>query len=373
MIDGVLSQAEIDALLNMSRSEPAEGKSIPQATISPMEIDALGEIGNIAMGTSATTLSTLLGTRVLITTPRVSVTTRGALRDEYPLPYVAVEVEYTKGLTGMNMFVIQEKDALIIADLMMGGNGKNPQLDFSEMVLSAIAEAMNQMMGSAATSMSTVFQRKIDISPPKVRSFKFEEDQLKSFFPSDEMIVKVAFSMEVGDLLKSELMQLIPVPFAKEMVNVLLNPAEEEAAVAAPALTAVKNVEPPETKTRPAETPPPKTHVQPSPQQPVSVQPAVFQPLKPVTPSVPLENLGIILDVPLQVSVELGRTRKLIRDILELGPGSIVELDKLAGEPVDVLVSGKLIAKGEVVVIDENFGIRITDIVSPVERLTNLQ
>ena len=103
------------------------------------------------------------------------------------------------------------------------------------------------------------------------------------------------------------------------------------------------------------------------------VQAAQFTPLATAPVQVNEANIGLILDVPLQVTVELGRTKKSIKDILELSNGSIVELDKLAGEPVDIHVNGKLLAKGEVVVIDENFGVRITDIVSPEERAARLQ
>ena len=175
MNDGFLSQDEINALLqgnadetSQSSTEAAGSGNLEAEAITEMERDALGEIGNISMGSAATTLSVLLGRRVDITTPRVSVDTLGSIKDHYPLPYLVVEVGYTVGIDGNNILAIQEQDALIIADLMMGGEGTNPPTELNELYMSAVGEAMNQMMGSVSTSLSTMFSKKIDISPPKV-------------------------------------------------------------------------------------------------------------------------------------------------------------------------------------------------------------
>ncbi|MDD4601085.1 hypothetical protein SDC9_08883 [bioreactor metagenome] len=377
MNDGFLSQEEIDALL---RGEPLT--SSPAVELSDMENDALGEIGNISMGSAATTLSILLGRRVSITTPRVSLTTLKELQNLYPLPYLVIEVGYTHGISGTNLLAIREADALIIADLMMGGDGTNPPSELNnEMYLSAVGEAMNQMMGSVATSMSTMFKKKIDISPPKVNLVDFAADssRMTDTVGAEDSIVKVAFRMEVEDLIDSEIMQILPIHVAQEMVENLLAPVQTPA----PA--------PAQQKPTPAPQPtaPVASAVQPSansgytpqaaeaasrqPAPNVPVQPVQFAPLQETFVTGHDTNIGLLLDVPLQVTVELGRTKKLIRDILELSPGSVVELDKLAGEPVDILVNGKLIAKGEVVVIDENFGVRISEIISPLERAKNLQ
>lgn len=169
MNDGFLSQEEIDALLNgggstpESQPEPETSESVSVGItedISDMEKDALGEIGNISMGSAATTLSVLLGRRVSITTPRVSVDTLGAIKNHYPLPYLIVQVGYTQGISGDNILAIQEQDALIIADLMMGGEGTNPPTELNELYMSAVGECMNQMMGAVATSLSTMFSKK---------------------------------------------------------------------------------------------------------------------------------------------------------------------------------------------------------------------
>jgi flagellar motor switch protein FliN/FliY len=365
MSEGFLSQDEIDALL---KGEPAS--SSVAAELSDIEKDALGEIGNISMGSAATTLSVLLGRRVSITTPRVSISNLEEIKGQYPLPYLVIEVGYTHGILGTNVLAIREQDALIIADLMMGGDGSNPPTELNELYMSAVSEAMNQMMGGVATSMSTMFRKKIDISPPSVNLIDFAvAASITESVGRDDNIVRVAFRMEVEDLIDSEIMQILPVDVAKEMVDSLMNAVEPPAAPA-PAKSAAA---PPQQQSQPAQQQVAASVPRQQVAQHVNVQPVQFAPLVQGTMPLTDTNIDLIMDVPLQVTVELGRTRKLIRDILELAPGSVVELDKLAGEPVDILVNGKLIAKGEVVVIDENFGVRITDIISPLERTYNLQ
>lgn len=407
MNDGFLSQEEIDALLNgggstpESQPEPETSESVSVGItedISDMEKDALGEIGNISMGSAATTLSVLLGRRVSITTPRVSVDTLGAIKNHYPLPYLIVQVGYTQGISGDNILAIQEQDALIIADLMMGGEGTNPPTELNELYMSAVGECMNQMMGAVATSLSTMFSKKIDISPPLVNLIDLaSETKISEVVNESEEIVKVAFRMEVEGLIDSEIMQILPLNIAKEMVdNLMSGGMQAEEIPAAPVAEAMSPQSPAATaptQTVPAAAAPSVAAPAPQPtpvayaQQPmyaaapmearvspnVPVQPAQFSPL--TQSAVPINdgNIGLILDVPLQVTVELGRTKKLIKDVLELSTGSVIELDRLAGEPVDILVNGKLLAKGEVVVIDENFGVRVTDIVSSMERMRNLQ
>ncbi len=374
MSDGFLSQEEIDALL---RADPV--KASPTVELTDIERDAMGEIGNISMGSAATTLSILLDRRVSITTPKVSLSNLKEIKEQYPLPYVVIEVGYTHGLIGGNLLAMQERDTAIIADLMMGGDGSNPPSEMNELYMSAVTEAMNQMMGSTATAMSTMFKKKVDISPPQVNVMNFADNPtISDLTAEDQPIVRVSFRMEVEGLIDSEIMQVISIDFARELVSNLMGsiqppappkpPVKEEAPIPMKeTLPELKNRLP--NSAMIAETVPSKPQYQ----QNVTVQPVQFAPLTNNSLAVSDPNINLIMDVPLQVTVELGRTRKLIRDILELTPGSIIELDKLAGEPVDVLVNGKLIAKGEVVVIDENFGVRITEIVSQLERTSNLQ
>ena len=421
-----LTQEEIDALLNGAASEPAASDSasneeassvLSDDLLSSMEKDALGEIGNISMGSAATTLSVLLGHKVNITTPTVSVDTMSTIQNQYPMPYLVVEVGYVIGINGNNILAIQASDASIIADLMMGGDGLNPQEELNEIHMSAVGEAMNQMMGTVATSLSTMFNKKIDISPPKVNLIDLgAEDKITDLVNNDEPVVKTSFRMEVDGLIDSEIMQILPLNVAKEMVSFLMGggaeaevqeapaPAPEPApapaapepapVAAAPAPAAPQAPQP----AAPQYAAPPQPQYAAPPQQPqytappmgaqpvyappayannvvssgVPVQNAQFAPLTNEPVEVNAANISLIQDVPLQVTVELGRTKKSIREILEFSTGSIIELDKLAGEPVDIHVNGQLTAKGEVVVIDENFGVRITEIVSPMERVQSL-
>ncbi len=423
----MISQEEIDALLNgglagadgddKSADDAAASEAAPAAAaeeapagdtseddssqfagvLTDTEKDALGEIGNISMGSAATTLSVLLGHKVNITTPSVAVATMSIIKEHYPLPYLIVEVGYTTGIDGNNVLAIQAHDAAIIADLMMGGDGTNPDTNIGEIAMSAVGEAMNQMMGTVATSLSTMFNKKIDISPPKVNLIDLgKEEKVTEIVGQDEPVVRVSFRMEVDGLIDSEIMQILPVHVAKEMVESLMGDSAAEEAAAPQSAPAPAPTPAPTPTPAPAPTPaapapqpaaapqyaapqyavPPQNYAPPQMAQPaasVPVQPVQFTPLASGPVPVNDANIGLILDVPLQVTVELGRTSKSIKEVLELTNGSIVELDRLAGEPVDIMVNGKYLAKGEVVVIDENFGVRITDIASPAERAAKLR
>ena len=395
-----LSQAEIDALLSGAGdsgndSSGGDASSAPEeieGLLSDLEKDALGEIGNISMGSAATTLSTLLGHKVNITTPSVLVAPMNVIQQHYPLPYLVVEVAYTVGIDGNNVFAIQASDAAVIADLMMGGDGTNPDTELNEIHMSAVGEAMNQMMGAVATSLSTMFNKKIDISPPKVNLVDFgKEDVVSEMVNHTEPMVRAAFRMEVDGLIDSEIMQILTVKVAKEMVAALMGDDSAEPEPAPPPPSTQKSAPPPQQKTvapPPQQTPPPPpqpqqgyappgygyggSQMQPNVVTNMPVSPAQFTPLSVEPVQINEANIGLILDVPLQVTVELGRTKKTIKEILDLSTGSIVELDKLAGEPVEIQVNGHFLAKGEVVVIDENFGVRITEIATPAERAAHL-
>jgi flagellar motor switch protein FliN/FliY len=388
----MLSQAEIDALLNGTSLNSVQESPVEDAmSLSSQEIDALGEIGNISMGTSATTLFTLLGQKVTITTPKVTVSTWEELSKQYQIPFVAVRVEFTHGLIGSNLLIMQEQDVKIITDLMMGNDGSNTDGELTDLHLSAISEAMNQMIGSSATSMSSMFDKRIDISPPKAFMIEFGKGSSHLEMDTSEKIVKIAFRMIIGNLIDSEIMQILPVSFAKKLVDNLLHAGMDSGTFKIPENTSSKP-EPARQESKPvqqqnntgraeqAQRPQQQNdsiyyeYEQPSNEDrhqrnPVNVQPAQFQTFDEGRIMLEKKNISLIMDVPLQVTVELGRTQKLIKDILEFGPGSIIELDKLAGEPVDILVNGKPIAKGEVVVIDESFGVRITDIIHPSKRI----
>ena len=438
MSDEMLSQEEIEALL---RGESLDKKSDEDVEdplnsnseeykiedyLDDMSRDALGEIGNISFGSSATALSSLLGQKVDITTPSLSMINRNKLEEEFPHPYVAVQVEYTTGLMGMNLLVIKQSDASIIADLMLGGDGLNPAEELNEIHLSAVQEAMNQMMGSAATSMSTIFNKKVDISPPSIDLMNFSNNEGTENIPDDDLLVKVSFRLKIGTLIDSNIMQLLPLNFSQNLVKSLMNPDAEEPVESveeqptpepeqqiSPQASAngqttsqeqqvqqpmYQQPDPMQQAQQPMYQQPdpmqqaqqpmyqqPMQQQQPMYQQPMYQQPPVQQSQMNVQQAqfvdfeqgnlkqTEARNLNMLMDIPLQVTVELGRTKRSVKEILELVSGSIIELDKLAGEPVDVLVNSRLIAKGEVVVIDENFGVRITDILSKEDRLNNLR
>ncbi|MCP1093057.1 flagellar motor switch phosphatase FliY [Bacillaceae bacterium OS4b] len=402
--DGMLSQDEIDALLK--GTSDIEDEVFPLSIddyLSMMELDTLGEIGNISFGSSATALSTLLNQKVDITTPTVTLIERGQIAEEFPHPYVAIQVQYTEGFSGINMLVIKQSDAAIIADLMLGGDGGNPSDLLGEIQLSAVQEAMNQMMGSAATSMSTIFSKKVDISPPSVDLLNFLNGVGENAIPDEDLFAKISFRLRVGNLIDSSIMQLLPLEFAKGLVSELLNGTGEsqpadmntQKALSDPEMNIPTQEPAPfqdnrtdrsvnETYGQGGHQAQPMNQIPNVPQhfgvssvptgQPVNVQPASFTSFQPYQLQEPeTKNLSMLMDIPLQVTVELGRTKRSVKDILELSSGSIIELDKLAGEPVDILVNSRLIAKGEVVVIDENFGVRVTDIMSQSERLNKVK
>ncbi|MCI9071855.1 MAG: flagellar motor switch phosphatase FliY [Lachnospiraceae bacterium] len=447
--DGMLSQDEINALLNgmdlsddggNSGNAPADSGSsaagnpgneaeiVDDSLLTDVEKDAIGEVANISMGSSATTLYSLVNKKVNITTPVVSLARWKSMLDEYERPCVFIQIKYTQGLDGTNILVLKDRDVKIITDLMMGGDGTNVDGgEITELHLSAISEAMNQMMGSSATSLSTMLGTMIDISPPSANLLDLADyadgAELSPFLGGT--FVKVRFSMQIGDLVDSNIMQLYPVEFAKNIVDTFIGAQmgdSEPEPAPAPAPQSVAQPQPgmdpqmmgmqPQMGMNPQMMgmqpqmgmDPQMMGMQPQmgmnpqmmgmqpqmgmnpqmmgmqpqmgmnaygynsygqmPMQNVNVQPAQFQNFSgDLGAMASNENIGLIMDVPLEVTVELGRTIKSISDILDFAPGTIIELNRIAGEPIDVLVNGKFVAKGEVVVIEECFGIKVTEII----------
>ena len=471
-MDGMLSQDEINALLQgMDLSDTADSGASPETPqdsssaentdngyvkdvaptvgdeekLTDVEKDAIGEVANISMGSSATTLYSLVNRKVNITTPVVTLATWKTLLDSYEKPCVFIQIKYTQGLDGTNILVLKEHDVKVITDLMMGGDGTNTEGELGELHLSAISEAMNQMMGSAATSLSTLLQTVIDISPPESSLFDLTEvkdgNEISPFLGGT--FVKISFRMQIDDLVDSTIMQLYPIDFARKLVETFINTQMANI----DEVTEKKPAQPENDTDTTAHIPAPGTDNQTQmnntnlngmnqmgnmgmndmnqmnnmgmndmnqmnnmgmngmnqmgnmgmngmnqmgnmgmngmnqmgnmgmnsmnqmgmmgmPGQNVNVQPAQFQSFSNDNMGTTgQENIGLIKDVPLEVTVELGRTTKSISDILDFSPGTIIELDRIAGEPIDVLVNGKFVAKGEVVVIEESFGVRITEII----------
>ncbi len=394
---------------------PAHGEG--KAEVQPLDVsdflskdeqDVLGEVGNICMGTSATTMSTLLDRRVIITTPKISIHTLETLSDEYPAPLVVAEVSYTKGLFGDNLLILREYDVALITNTLLGETEEiDPDnIDLNEIHMSAMNEVMNQMVGSSATSMADIFGKTIDISTPTSKRLKMDEGNISDVFSKrNEPFVKISFAMEIENLLTSEIMQIIPIEMAHQMAREVLGDQPLEA-MATPAPQPVEAASQPVAATQPmAAAPPQQAPIQEQPmdqqmpqeqfqqqppayqQQPAYQQPPMYQqqpmyqppPQQPMyqnvqQPSFPsfstgepgsmssAENIEMILDVPMRVTVELGKARQKIKNILDYNMGSVIVLDKIAGEAVDILVNGKRIGRGEVVVIDDNYGVRITEI-----------
>ena len=425
----MLSQEEINALLRgMEDEESSIGGSDIELT--EADIDAIGEISNISMGTAATTLFALVNQKVVITTPTVEIVSWDGVKKNYEQPCVAIQIVYKEGLAGTNLLILKESDVKVITDLMMGGEGST-DMELSELHLSAISEAMNQMIGSAATSMSSMFNKKIDIAPPDSNHLdlneSFDQTELADFLSGE--FIKVSFRLQIGDLVDSEMMQLYPIEFAQEIMENFSNSKTEDEPVqpaAKPSQAPTGQSAQPQAGNmgqqgmgqQPMMGQPnmnmgqpgmdmnqqgmgypnqgmddrmiqggqgmyqqgmyqqgmgqqgmgypgqaPNTYGNPSGFRNIEVQSAQFQNFDMNSFVQQKENIDLIMDVPLEVTVELGRTHKSIQDILEFSPGTIIELNKLAGEPIDVLVNGKIVAKGEVVVIDENFSIRLTEII----------
>lgn len=407
MSDG-LSQAEIDALMNGgsaaaeddSKEEKVEEKTEEQSEaeiekeavedaalevdddiIAGMDeqarMDLIGEVGNISMSQAATTLSSILNHRVSITTPRVTKIRFASLMEGIKTPKVATTVEYKEGVVGTNLMLLQVRDASIIADLMMGGPGNAKEdAEFGDLELSAVAEAMNQMIGSASTSMATMINCKVDILPPTVKLWGEPDNISYDGIDPDSIVYRISFNLEVDGLIESEIMQI----FTKEMVN------DIAAVMVADKATVVNDREvPAEEQPAPAADPIPQSQPQTQPQTQVAPQPAPQPKQPPVEVSQPSfqtldghaqvegDNLDLLMDIPLNLSVVLGTSKKSVRDILSFNTGSVIELDKLTDEPLDILLNGKLIAQGEVVVINDNFGVRITNILSQSQRINNMR
>ncbi|MCX4339714.1 MAG: flagellar motor switch phosphatase FliY [Lachnospiraceae bacterium] len=403
-MDGMLSQDEINALLNGTDEPAGDDAAADTASIDAMEADeslladsekdAIGEVANISMGASATTLFSIVNRKVNITTPVVKMATWKNVLEDYEKPCVFILIKYTQGLDGSNILILKEHDVKVITDLMMGGDGTNTDGELGELHLSAISEAMNQMMGSSATSLSTMLGKMIDISPPEaslvdLTAFKSGGD-IADFL--EGTFVKISFRMQIDELVDSTIMQLYPVDFAKEIYHTFIISQEADGTVAAPASAPAAAPTPaPAPAAAPAPMPmaAPASAAAPAPgaapqmdmnqmqmmmqmmmqqsmnaQQNANAQPVQFQSFATdFNPMQSQENIELIKDVPLEVTVELGRTSRSIAEILDFAPGTIIELDKIAGEPIDVLVNGKFVAKGEVMVIEESFGIRVTEII----------
>ncbi|MEG3029955.1 MAG: flagellar motor switch phosphatase FliY [Oscillospiraceae bacterium] len=382
---------------------------------SDLQKDAIGEILNISIGSSATAVSTMLQKRTDITTPRVEVVRAENFEITSMEPAVAVEIEYIEGIQGKNVFVLRRCDVKAIVETMMMMEIPDDEFELDEMNMSAVCEIMNQMMGASATALASLLERPVNISTPVAYEIENVKDLQERYFQDQEVAVVVRFNLTVEEVIDSEFLSVMPVNLAKELVQAFMPDfSEDEDMDEAPTPTPVATPQPtaqPTPQAIPQPTPQPTPQQMPQAQpmyqeQPTYAAPPVQQippmyqempmqqgmpmyqappmymqqPMQPRViqvqappqeafniqslnlPEADTRNLDMLMNVPMEISVEIGRTKKPIKDIVAFAQGTLVVLDKLAGEQVDLYVNNKCIAKGDVVVIDDSFGVRITKI-----------
>ncbi|MCR4600536.1 MAG: flagellar motor switch phosphatase FliY [Clostridia bacterium] len=370
-----------------------------EKVFSSMELDAIGELMNISLGSSATAVSTLLDRRVNITTPTVSIKSKEEFEFAQMDPAMAVEITYVEGLDGNNIMLLHRDDVRKILEILMMTEIDPADFELDELSMSAICEVMNQMMGSSATTMSDLMGETVNISTPVA----FEVDDKISFkdkyFGDNESMVIVTFTLDIENCLNSTFMTLMSIPLVEKMIRAsgMYYEVDEMESGGAPATDAAPApaAAPPEAAPAPdmgmgQQVPPMQDPYGGMPPQgyPPQGYPPQGYPMPMAGPQVinvqnmtgrfdnvtklsksEEGNLDLIMSVPLQISVEIGRTTKQVKEILALSQGSLIVLDKLAGEQVDVFVNGQQVAKGDVVVIEDNFGVRITEIIKNPEAL----
>lgn len=370
-----LSQEEINALLegNLGEehlSEVSSNKS--NIMLTDIEKDILGEVGNISMGSASTALSDMIGKRVNITTPVISVTTLKKMRESFEVPNIALEIKYVAGISGKNILMMRVRDAAIVANIMMGGEGQVTSDVLSEIEESAVSEAMNQMMGSAATAMATMFSRKVDISPPKSEIWDSLTSKMSEDIEEEEEIVQVAFRLHIEGLLDSVIMQVLSGETVRQIASIMMGTEFLDKSVEDSSLEGIVL----ESKQDAVEKIKEQAIVKSEQEGKAEISTSGY-PLENLTPEHKMEkvqykqfdsfddvsrNTSSILDVPLNIQVDLGSVQRNIKDILSFKSGTLLQLNQMENQPVELQVNGKIIGYGEVVVVDGNFAINIIDV-----------
>ena len=334
------------------------------------EIDTLGEVGNICMGAAATAMYRLLDHRVVITAPRVAVLPIDEMLARFPVPIVLVEVEYVEGITGRNMLLLEDSDAALITDILMGGEGVVEEPELTELHMSAMNEIMNQMIGSSATVLSQVVGLVVNISTPMSYHMRLADDITK--LGNSDRVIVITFDMEIDSLLSSRLVQIMPYDVGRTLSETLTKNVMQNLTPPVPVPKPAPDFS--SVRTTPPYVPPIKPPrpalsgfdrpVLPVPGDLVDVRPLHFQSFDENDKAAEASPSGIdsIFNIPLTVAAELGTTTKNLNEVLNFQPGVVFMLEKSAGDPVEILVNGKRIARGEVVIIDNNYGVRITEL-----------
>lgn len=369
----MLSQDEIEALLGGGNSSNAGANPVDKELMDLME-----EVGKDTMKAAANTLESILRLPVTLGEPILRYIKISELRNFYTIPSVGVRIDFRVGLIGSNILIIEDRDAKVISNLMMGGDGSTvAEGEISELDASALGEAMNQSIGASSTVYANMMGGKVDINTPSVFNIDFDKPTFfKDFgFDEDIEIIFTEFPLKIGELINRTLVNLFPLEFAEILENKIKENGYTFNSGKIIESKALKQPQPTQNNSNNSGYENQTSHAQMHNNNSnksfgnVSAQPIQFQEFDPTELMQQKENIDLIMDVPLQVTVEMGRTNKKIEEILEFTPGTVIELDKLAGDPIDVLVNGKFVAKGEVVVVDENYGIRITDIISVKNRI----
>ena len=365
--------------------EAAENQDEPK--IDEVHKDTMAEVGNISMGSAATTLSQLVNKRIQITTPRVRLTTMGEIRKQYPIPSLVIIVRYLEGLQGENMLIVKENDALTISGLMMGLEPSEMPENLGDMELSALTEAMNQMMGSASTAMSDFLNRYIEISTPQLHHMHLETDRIDlqkddagTELQEDSPILQISFRMEIEDLVDSELLHLVPLEFAREITASLFSSLEgteqdnggekaDVAAVEKESAAAQQEAEQGEEQSVLDELLAAEVgDAAPSTQESESFtdfqeSPSTAREAASDFNEEEMHRLNLIKDIPVEISAVFGKTRVPLKKVFSLAPGEVVSLDRYVGEPVELFANNRLVARGEVVLVNGSFGIKVTEII----------
>lgn len=342
-----------------------------------MKRDAIGEIHNITMGSAATAVSGMLNAKVWITTPKVNIGQVKELSFPDLEPSVHVIIEYLKGVSGSSLLVLKQSDVQLMLNQLMGlPLVVTDDFEFDEFNISAVSEVMNQMMGASATALSEIFNKPIDISTPTALISEGDGELWTSYSKDpEEYVCTISFDLTIEGVIKSEFVTILSLNLANEMAEKMLarygntidNPNEAKAPaveakqepVAATTQTVPNNASQPDiSREAGIQSPPPQVDRE------MSINDILLKRVAEEGLSKEqADNLKLLLSVPLNVSIEIGSARRKVKDILEFSKGTVVELDKSAESPVDVIVNGNLIARGDVVVIDDNFAVRITEIV----------
>lgn len=413
--------------------------------LTEMEQDVIGEVMNISLGSSATSLSSLLNQRVEITVPKVNVVSAKEFQFNEIEPAIGVEIKYIKGISGYNVMLLKRDDIRKILNLLMSTEIEPDEFELDEISMSAVGEVMNQMMGSAATALADFLGRTVNISTPTTYEIEDQTEFKERYFKNGDYLVAVNFELKVGDVINSEFVNVIAIPLAKELVSLFMAGTGLDESVTESEESTSANDEYDFEDENASESKVPISEPAPRP-IPSSVQTSTPESIKVETPKTPVQNkspqyedeynerprrkkavneyyedeyeeeyreeyraprpkkrprkapsvnvrpveyesfdedeyedlteeqktnLELIMTVPLRISVEIGRTKKKIKDILEFSQGTIVELDKQAGTQVDIIANGQIIAKGDVVIVNDNYGVRVTEIVKR-EELVNL-